>query len=272
MIRDCLFLSGDSGITLKIVFRRNRWMHTCSASKLVFEKSILHRQKFISEDLNAVVFYADMDDKELEISNLSVIQQSNKPCWPNPTVLLKMINRHDVLQECLQHNFIDHPIHQTTYYNRHQVNLEYPFVLKCGNTHRGQNKFLIDSKATWEAKDVWDGIATCEPYFVGRSVRALVVGDQTFGLEVQNDSSWIKNSAGTDAFEVLLPKDIIEHAQRCAKHFKLDIAGVDYIIENDGKFHFLEINQFPGLSCYDDSTTNYIEQFFDEKLQKLECA
>jgi hypothetical protein len=265
-------MSGESGLTMKVVFRRDRWMHTCSASKLIEDNKKLRREKFVSEELNAVVFYADMVDKKCELQNLLTIKQLNIPCWPNVDVLLSMFDRHTVLRKCKELGLITHPIYQETFYNRHRCSLEYPFVLKSGNTHRGENKFLIESEAIWQSKHQWDGIATMEPFFDGRSIRALVVGDKTFGIEITNNTSWIKNSSGAEISVCELSQDLIAHANTCAKLFGLDIAGVDYIISKDGNFNLLEINQFPGLAFVSEEATGYIEKFLDDKLAQLELC
>lgn len=268
--RNCLFLSGESGLTMKVVFRRDNWMHTCSASQLILDENKLHRKLFPREHLKAVVFYADMVDKDIEVQNLLAIKRANIPCWPNVDMLIRLLDRHQVLRECVHAGFVKHDICQATFYDMHKCHLKFPFVLKCGNTHRGQNKFLIESEHSWAVKTPWTGIATMEPFFIGKSVRALVIGSKTFGIELRNDQSWIKNSAGAELLNVTLPDKVVKHANDCARYFNLDVAGVDYIIDADNNFYFLEINQFPGLANISVEASEHIEAFLEEKLIQLE--
>lgn len=270
--RDCLFLSGESGLTMKVVFRRDRWEHTCTASKLIFENNVLRRERYHRENLRAIIFYADMDNKQLELDTLNLFKKNNIPCWPNVDTLINMIDRHAVLKQCVDNNFVNHNIDQLLYTDRHRCHLEYPFVVKCGNTHRGYDKFLIQSKSDLDSIQPWQNIATFEPYFIGDSIRALIVNNRIFGIKIDNESSWIKNGPGADVTCVELSNELIQHALDCANLSKLEIAGVDYIIEKSGKFHFLEINQFPGLSNISEECTFYTEKFLDRKMQELEAC
>src|SRR5690606_8530149 len=193
------------------------------------------------------IHYADVSDKSIEEDNLKLIIDNNIPCWPNPNTLLKMTDRHSVIMECVEYGLVNHNIFQS---DEFAYQIKFPFVLKVGSEHRGIGKFLIRS-----VKDIpeWDGMATMEPFFEGESVRILIIGQDTFAFKVTNSTSWIKNGPGADIEKVSVNDDIINHAKDASRYFGLDIAGVDYIVENDGKFHFLEINQYPGLGLFDDT-------------------
>lgn len=269
--RNCLFLSGESSLTMKCVFRHDSWMHSCSPSKLLFENNILRRSIFPREDLKAIVFYADMDDKLQELENLIVIKNSKVPCWPNINSLINMIDRQSVMKLCVQNNFIDHKVLFLTYEEVLKTSLEFPVVVKIGNVHRGQNKFLVSSKDDLESlKDNWNESVIVEPFFEGRSVRALIVGDNIFGIEIKNDLNWIKNQCGADICRCELSSELIQHAKNVTNCFNLDISGVDYIVDENNNFHFLEINQFPGLANIDDEVTQCVEKFLDDTLKTLE--
>ena len=269
--RNYLFLSGESNLTMRCVFRREKWMHTCSASKLIIDDNKLHRSLYSREDLKGVIFYADMQDKIIEQQNLENIKKSKVPCWPNIDSMIKMLDRIDVLKLCHEARFVDHQIDILTSSERSRISLQYPFVLKIGNVHRGQDKFLIESRNTWNAFPEWQGLATIEPYFAGRSVRALIIGDKTFGIQIDNDDNWIKNQAGAEISCVTLSDKLIRQANECAQMFNLDCAGIDYIVEDDGTFHFLEINHFPGLSNISDEVDECVEKFLDAKMRQIEC-
>lgn len=268
--RNYLFLSGECSLTMKCAFRRENWMHTCSASRLIIDNQILRRHNHYNENLKGIIFYADMDDKVIEQQNLENINELKIPCWPNIDSLIKMLDRVNVLKLCHKARFVDHQIYVLASNERDKVTLQYPFVLKIGNVHRGQDKFLIESQKTWDSFLEWQNLATVEPYFSGKSIRALVIGDKTFGVQIDNQNSWIKNTQGAEISSVQLSDKLVRHANECVKMFKLDCAGVDYIVEDDGTFHFLEINQFPGLSNISDEINTCVEKFLDYKMKEIE--
>lgn len=266
MNRQYLFLSGEFRVTMPVVFERENWLHTMSPSQLIIDdKGCLRRQHVPLENLKGVIFYADMDNKQLEKENIEFIINNDISCWPNPKSLLKMINRHDVAKECQIWGLPESRYFSTR--EQFSVQLSYPFVIKTGNAHRGQGKHLI-----LKEEDIpnWDDIATIEPFWKGISIRVLVVGDYAWALRIDNDSSWIKNSAGAETSEMKdIPKAIIAHSLTLMKAFGLDIAGCDYIIDKLGNWHFLEINQFPGVDILDEATP-LIKDFLRAKMNLVE--
>lgn len=259
-MRPFLFLSGESFITLPLVFSKPKWEHSCTPDYLLFVDGCLRRSKRPREILKGIVHYAHVSDRNIEEANLKTIIDNNIPCWPDPKILLNMIDRHKVLNDCKE--FINHSFYQDYSYNGQ---IDFPFVVKTGNDHRGLGKYLV-TKSSEIPK--WDGIATIEPYFEGDSVRVLIIGDDVFGFKIENDRSWIKNSPGADIFDYNLSDDLINHAKSVSSKFKLDIAGVDYIV-NDNGFHFLEINQYPGISVSDE-IAECAKAFLSNKMKYVE--
>jgi glutathione synthase/RimK-type ligase-like ATP-grasp enzyme len=259
-MKNFLFISGESTISLPLVYSTKEWNHTTNSGMIVYDKC-LHRKVFPFEDLHGVIFYSDYDDKSLQYFNLLSILESKVICWPDPVSLIAMRDRHRVLKECVDAGFVNHHVDQVLYF---RTSLDFPVVVKTGNSHRGQDKFLVKS-----CRDIpqWQGVATIEPFFEGKSVRVLVINNDYDSFEVINDSSWIKNTEGADILPFEASKELVEHAFAVTKHFKLDIAGVDYIVNDDG-FHFLEINQFPGLGVTD-KAEKLARTFLASKLDEI---
>lgn len=278
--RPFLFLSGEFRITMPAVFLRDSWQHTMSSDKLILlDNKKIRRSKFVNEEIDGVIFYADLQDKELEISNLKLLLENNIPCWPSPDILLKMTDRHRVMELCVKNGFVDHEVVQTSGAVDYDVikatqicsSLEYPFVIKTGFEHRGLGKYLIKNED--DLKEFkYDGEITYEPFFKGSSVRILIIDQFNFGIKIDNKDSWIANSPGaeTSIFDVDPKSDIAIHARNVANYFGLEFAGVDYIVGDDGKHHFLEINQFPGLDI-DDSITPIVKNALSNKMDYVEA-
>ena len=268
--RPYLFLSGEHATTMPLVFSKWLWNHTMTASELIFDEktNTFRRSNIPSEKLKGIIFYADMDDKEKEYRNLLTIKTHNISCYPNVNILLRMFNRHEVMEECVNAGFISHEIYQLLSDEINNFQFNYPVVLKTGNSHRGIDKFLIKNKDEFPS---WEGIATIEPFFEGASVRVLLIGDQFFGTRIDNEESWIKNSPGADISDYYPGKTLVQHAKAVAKYFELDIAGVDYIVDSRGDFHFLEINQFPGISGSDE-ISDAAKKFLSNKMDSMEIS
>lgn len=270
-MRPFLFMAGEFAVTQPAVFRRDRWSHTMTAKKLERDGfGGVHRPN-VREDLKGFVYFNRAENYAFELHNLETIRASGRPCWPDVTRLQALSSRHATLHQCLCAGLIDHDVwfldHESLLRELVTVLGKIPLVLKVGESHCGEGKFLLHSK---ENIPEFEGIGTLEPFFEGESCRILVIGDRHFGVKYWNDNSWIKNSAGADmAVWPDPPEALVGHARRAADAMNLEIAGVDYIIEKSGKFHFLEINQYPGLNISDESA-ECARKFLDTKMQWVE--
>jgi hypothetical protein len=249
MTRPLLFLAGEFTVTQALVFRRDAWQHTMTGRRLVRnDDGTLRRDNLPGERLRGVLYYASVDDESVRRHNLSLLAETRFPCWPDPSRLLALDDRHEVMRRCVdtrlatdEVQIVQHP---------EEITIERPFVLKTGNLHRGEGKHLIGSDTRLPD---WDGVATAEPFYDGDSVRAFCVtrldgGVDVYGIGYDNPHTWIKNAAGAELYPYDLPFDLAMHARRVHRHFGLAISGIDYIVGDDG-FHFLEFNQFPGLGA-----------------------
>lgn len=274
--RSFLFMSGESSVTALLAFSNPEWDHTTVPSILVqseYVPKFIRRKNRPREILKGVIHYCDTSDKEIEINNLKLIINNNIKCWPDPVIMLKMTNRHAILEECKSAGFIEHNIFQGTYDEMYSYissgKVVFPCVLKTGTEHRGLGKYLLNSIQDWFALILFEGIGTLEPYFDGKSVRVLIIGEDIFCIETTNSESWIKNSPGGEIEKIVLNQDIMQHAKNVSKYFNLDISGTDYILEPDGSFHFLEINQYPGVAGFDD-VERTAKEFFKQKMNLIQ--
>lgn len=270
--RSFLFMAGEFRVSMQPVFCRESWTHTMTPDYLVFEDGKLRRSVHLNEELKGVIHYADVQNKQLEQANLELLMKHNIPCWPDPEKLYDMLTRDFVLICCINSGFVCHDV--SLFLDKP---LPYPFVVKVGNVHRGQGKHLIKcSKDLSELKYVLEQeygsmqpSTILEPYFEGISVRVLIIGENVFGIRIDNDNSWIKNSPGAEISLFIPSVSLGSHALAVMDSFGLDVAGVDYILEPDGRFHFLEINQYPGLDVSDE-ILEVARKFLNEKMDYVE--
>ena len=270
MNRDYLFMSGEYEVSMPAVFSMSSWMHTMIAKKLEISSGSL-RRKGIDESLKGVVFFHDSENISIGTDNLNLLADNEIPCWPNPRTLLAMEDRHRVMNECVDRGFVTHDVEFVE--NSYDISLNYPYVVKVGQEHRGQGKYLVKNSYDEAALEKWNGVATVEPFFEGCSFRVLIVGSRSWGVWYDNPDSWIKNSCGasivnTHEFTEEERSSVERHARSVASSFGLDVAGVDYIVNKDS-FNFLEINQFPGLNVCDDAV-KHAKLYLIERMKEVE--
>jgi hypothetical protein len=219
-----------------------------------------------NEKLLGVVYHASVEDEFLRRQNLQFFIDNDIPCFPDPKKLLAYDNRHTAMRLVLDARLATNQVIQGEYGT--QIDLPYPFVVKTGNEHSGQGKFLVRNA---EELPKWEGVATIEPFFVGTSCRVLWIEDNAFMLKFENEGSWIKNSSGAElSLFPEMPKEVVEHSRKVKELFELDVCGIDYIVnEQTGEWWFLEYNQFPGVDC-DDTCTPVVEEYFTRKMAWVE--
>lgn len=271
MNRPYLFMTGEPTFASTLAFSDPNWDYTSVPTRLIQSEYIINkirRENRPRETLSGIIHYADVSDKQIEKHNLQIIKNFKIPCWPNADALLKMTDRHSVMNECINAGFVNHKVYQCNYKDFHSISksLQYPYVIKTGTEHRGIGKNLVLRRDDIPLE--WDGLATIEPYFEGESVRVLIIGKDIFSFKTTNPDSWIKNSPGADIEKCSVNEDVVKHAQDIARYFDIDIAGVDYIVSENGHAHFLEVNQYPGLGVFDD-VEECAKKFVKEKMYHI---
>jgi hypothetical protein len=260
-----LFFTGEPAVTLPLLKGRPAWAPVLSALTFEVTAGRLHRRGSAADDYHGCVYFADVRDKDIERHNLGVLSRSGIPCWPSPSALLALSDPHAALARCVGAGLVGHPVVQARWTK--EPPLPFPYVLKVGEEHRGEGKFLIRSAADISR---WEGVATMEPFFDGESVRVLLVGDEAFGVRIRNEGSWIKNSAGASVEPWAPDPALVAHARRAMQLFGLDIAGIDYVIDQGGP-HFIEINPFPRVGLSPESATA-ARAFFARRMDEIEAA
>lgn len=133
------------------------------------------------------------------------------------------------------------------------------WVIKEGNEHQGEDKYLTSDKYNF----VYGTSYVVEPYVEGRSVRVLIIGKDVFKIEHINSNNWIRNiNPEEEITDAHIPREVIADAQQIAKELKLGLVGIDYQIGRS-QYLPLEINIMPG--CPDNRTIQaaYSQWFLD---------
>ena len=261
MQKDLLFLSGEFSLSLTLVMLSDRWKHSMSAHKIQN-----HTNYFSYNDIGkytGCIYYASVEDDDV-INNYETLKQFN--CWPDPEFMLKLKNRHEVMQMCINEKLCESNVIVSD-----NTKITIPWdkaVLKYGNVHSGECKMILSKNNV--VPNTIKGLFTLEPFYEGRSIRIMHIENEIYAFETLNESNWIKNAAGGECYDIHPPKLLVEHSSRVKDFFEAEICGNDYILSNDGKtFSFLEFNQFPDVAATDEIKAS-CKKFFSKKMKEIE--
>jgi glutathione synthase/RimK-type ligase-like ATP-grasp enzyme len=267
MSRPFILLSGEFRITLPLVFQHDNWIHSQSAKILYLNDDKSFHRHNIDEHLLGCIYHAGVSDDTIRRQNFNFLIDNNIPCYPDPKILLSIDDRHACMEKVIRVGLNTNVVIQCKYETfGTDIPLKYPFVVKTGNEHQGQGKFLVKNESELPK---WDGIATIEPFFDGISCRVLWIDDDYFTLRFDNDFSWVKNTNGAEvSLYPEMPQAVIDHSRKVKSLFGLDVCGIDYIVGKDG-WWFLEFNYAPGVDV-SDACTEAVNKFFGEKMKWVE--
>jgi RimK family alpha-L-glutamate ligase len=134
---------------------------------------------------------------------------------------------------------------------------KYPFILKDLMGKKGNNNFLIKSYS--ELKNILERnqkiIFILQPFIENNCDYRILTFDYKAKLIIKRSRTKNKthlNNTSVGGYAELVPikgfnKKIIQIAQKAAKVLNRNIAGVDIIIDKNGKFFVLEVNPSPQI-------------------------
>jgi len=143
---------------------------------------------------------------------------------------------------------------------------DFPFVLKRSRGQQGKQVFLVHNRN--QLTDFCQKFKNQQKegyYFLAQKFvkndgdfRLLIINGNCLGVmrrTVQKKGEFRNNiSLGGKGEQVNLPKEIIDLAVQAAKISRLDIAGVDIIIDDKGVPYILEINSTPQFEGFQKAT------------------
>jgi len=139
-------------------------------------------------------------------------------------------------------------------YGDHQtrVSAAVESVAKWGNWHCGENKEKFTG--SWQCNEP----TVIEEFITGQAVRIMLIGNRSWQIALTGDD-WRKSIHPEDAALMNIDSLLLEDAQRLAAHFSLELAGVDYMIADDGTRHLLEVNHIPNVDRFPEIRQAYLE-------------
>jgi len=154
-----------------------------------------------------------------------------------------------------------------------------PLIAKQLSSHRGRGVILIRSKDDFKKlpKEFPEGEFMFQKYYENKDEYRILVLNNTIGAyerKIPQGKEWRSNVALGAKEEFIdvkkIPEDLKEIAVGAAKTLNIQIAGVDILVDKNGKIWLLEVNRGPGIT-YDDKASYEmanLASFFLQELKK----
>lgn len=155
-----------------------------------------------------------------------------------------------------------------------------PLVAKQLSLQRGEGVFLIKKIEDFDLlnKDFSQSQFLFQKYCLGNDeYRLLVLGDKigSFEKKIKNNPDEFRANIALGAKEEFIdiqkvPQEMREIALKAAKTLKIEIAGVDTLVDEKNQTWLLEVNRGPGLT-YDPQFSPELDSialFFKQELEK----
>ena len=193
----------------------------------------------------------------LQTTALNLIELAQIPCINAPKTLKKGYDRLSMLAILQQLKLPVIPFNVVTKATQiHNIEMNFPFVVKVGNYHGGYGKVLVEDKEKWQdIKDllfVTNDYVTIEPFVpYEKDIRYIAINDKVWAM-ARKGEYWKANVATTH-FELITPKKpLIQQVKMLQKTIGADIVAIDLLQEADGTQYIVEYNDIPGLSGFSD--------------------
>ena len=211
---------------------------------------------------NNFTFHARRFEELCAAEGLAVIN-SIRGCSDNHSTSLAIWKQHGI--PCAEF---------TRFRHIHQIELEYPLILRVDNVHQGKQTFLVRNRceaeqaaSTQERKSLEDVsskdatfplnlavryVDTRYPDGLYRKRRCFVVGNRLVPRQAAASRNWLVNLGNCDVLEEAIEEDRAfrrsgetqaELVWRAGLLTGSDISAIDYTIRPDGRYIFWEVNR-----------------------------
>jgi hypothetical protein len=190
----------------------------------LFAESRNHGGRFLKIDR---VVYRGIFENDFDFFTLLALWRGK--CLPNAIGALDLRLRHSGLARVLSVTKFG-KIPRSMAIEPDTWRSESTIVGKWGNWHCGENK--VRFQGSWNSSEP----TVFEPFIEGEAVRIVLMGDRYWQIRLTGDD-WLKSIHHPDSSEISVDRELLEDTRTIAKHFNLEMVGVDYIVGNDGEKH-----------------------------------
>lgn len=200
-------------------------------------ESLAVPDKFLLVDL--VVFHGIF---EHDYDFITMLTLWNGPCLPNAAGMMDLRQRIPGLARTLAVSKFN-TLKRGMVINADEYSAETESVAKWGVWHCGEDKAKFTGD--WESAET----SIVEEFISGDAVRIMLVGDEHWQIKLTGES-WLKSIHGEGANVMAVDSALLEDSQNIARHFKMQMIGVDYMVATDGEKYLLEANHIPNVTVF----------------------
>lgn len=198
--------------------------------------------------VSKVVFHGIYDDDFDFITGLALW---GGPCLPNSHAMMDCRLKLPCLARALKYTRFASPERGYAAPGA-MLETDTEYVAKWGNWHCGENKIRFTGEWTSEHPSV------IEPFISGQAVRVVIIGDKHWQIKLEGES-WLKSIHSPHADFMTVDPDLLTDTQRVREAFGLEIIAIDYIVDEDGSKHLLEVNHIPNVTRFPEIRNAYCD-------------
>ena len=110
---------------------------------------------------------------------------------------------------------------------------------------------------------------TVQQQIHGKNKRLYTIGDKQFGFEVVTDKVDYRDDVNTYVVSATIPEDEALKVKELMKKLNLNFSAADFMVDDNDKHWFLEVNTLPMFAAFDKEVNGEISKTLHDELMKL---
>ncbi|TFF37289.1 ATP-grasp domain-containing protein [Mucilaginibacter psychrotolerans] len=202
--------------------------------------------KFLLVD--AVIFHGIYEN---DFDLITMLALWNGPCLPGARGMMDLRQRIPGLARALQVSRFT-GIKRGMVINQDNYFSEKESVAKWGVWHCGEDKAKFTGD--WASSET----SVIEEFITGEAVRIMIIGDISWQIKLTGDT-WLKSIHNEGSGQMDIDTELLADGKRIARHFGLEIVGIDYMVGSNGQKYLLEVNHIPNVTVFSFVNEAFIE-------------
>jgi len=199
-------------------------------------------------EVNIVIFHGIFEN---DLDLITLLALWNGPCLPNALGMMNLRQRIPGLVRSLAVSKFS-TIRRGMVIGSQEYFAETDSVAKWGIWHCGEDKQRFTGN--WVSQET----SVIEEFIDGEAVRIMLICEKYWQIKLSGDT-WLKSIHDKDSYEMEVDDELLTDSRKLAKHFGLQIVGIDYMLATTGERYLLEVNHIPNVTVFPFVNKAFIE-------------